>query len=209
MGPYVPAEGLENSNPHRQSLNYGYKIVLLMYNKIERSESMKKFYMKQKVFSFRDSFKVYNENQNEVYRAHAKMMSFARQYQIFKSENEQLLFTMRRRLFSFMPRYELFDAENKLVAVMHKRFAAFKNRIDIEAEGQSYLLEGSICAHNFTISNAGEPIVAVRKKLLSWGDTYEIEVADNADIDKMIAFVLMIDSIYHRKKSSNSSSRRR
>ena len=170
---------------------------------------MKKFYLKQKVFSFRDSFKVFDEGQNQVYHAKAKMMSFARQYEIYQSDPEQLLFTMRRRLMSFMPVYELFNAEGERVALMRKRFSAFRNRIDIEAEGKNYSLEGSVWAHNFTISGDIGIVLAVRKKLLSWGDTYEIEIDDRADVDKMIAFVIMIDSIYHRKKSSSGRTRRR
>ncbi len=170
---------------------------------------MKKFYLKQKVFSFRDSFKVFDENQNQVYHANAKMMSFARQYQIYQSNPERLLFTMRRRMLSFLPTYELFNAQGENVAIMRKRFAAFKNRIDIEANNENYTLEGSVWAHNFTIASSKGIVLAVRKKILAWGDTYEIEIDDQADVDKMIAFVVMIDSIYHRKGSSHSSQRRR
>ena len=170
---------------------------------------MKKFYLKQKVFSMRDSFQVFDENQKTVYHAHAKMFSIKRQYRIYRSVDETLLFTMRRRIFSFLPTYELFNAKEEQVALMRNRFAAFKNRIDIEAGEDVYYLEGSVWAHSFTISSNNQIVLAVRKKILAWGDTYEIEVEDAADIDKMIAFVIMIDSIYHRKKSKQSSRYRR
>ncbi len=163
---------------------------------------MQRYYLKQAVFSLRDSFKVFDESQRVVYHAHAKMLSISRQYNIYRSSDERLLFTMKRRLLSFMPVYELCDAAGRQVAIMRKRFAMFKNRIDIEAEGRGYLLEGNIWAHNFTVSSDGKPVLTVRKKLLSWGDTYEIEIAEDGDTDKLIAFVIMIDSIFHRKKSN-------
>lgn len=162
---------------------------------------MRRYYLKQAVFSFRDSFKVYDEGERVIYHAHAKLMAIPRQYEIYRSQDEMLLFTMKRRLFSFMPAYELYDAGMRQVAAMSKRFAFFKNIVDIEAEGKKYLLEGNVWAHNFTVSCEGRTVLTVRKRLLSWGDTYEIEVAEDGDTDKLVAFVIMIDSIYHRKGS--------
>ncbi len=57
------------------------------------------------------------------------------------------------------------------------------------------------CMETYYLSSEGQTVLAVRKRLLSWGDTYEIEIADGGDTDKLIAFVIMIDSIYHRKGS--------
>ncbi len=161
---------------------------------------MKKYYLKQAVFSIRDSFKVYDESQRVIYHAHAKMLSVSRQYKIYRSPDEKLLFTMKRRLLSFLPVYELYDATARQVAIMRKRFALFKNQIDIETEGRRYLIEGNVWAHNFTISSDRKTVLNVRKKILSWGDTYEIEIAEDGDTDRLIAFVIMLDSIYHRHR---------
>ncbi len=162
---------------------------------------MKNFYLKQAVFSFADSFKVFNANQQVAYHARAKLLSLDRQYLIHRGTDDRLLFTMKRRMFSFMPHYELHDPAGHRVASMAKRFAFLKNAIDIESEGRQYVLEGSIWAHDFTLTCDGQIALSVQKRMLAWGDTYELQVADNADCDKMIAFAIMIDSIYHRKKN--------
>ncbi len=161
---------------------------------------MKNFYLKQAVFSFADAFKVYDENQRVAYHARAKLLSVNRQYTIYRGADDRLLFTMKRKLFSLMPHYELYDPADRLVAVMQKRIAFLKNTIDIESAGKQYRLEGSIWAHNFTLACNGRIVLTVQKRVLSWGDTYELQVADDADCDKMIAFAIMIDSIYHRKE---------
>jgi len=163
---------------------------------------MKNYYLKQAVFSFADSFKVYDEHQRVAYHARAKLLSVNRQYMIYRGGDDRLLFTMKRRIFSFMPHYDLYDPTDRLIAVMKKRFAFLKNTIDIESTGKHYLLQGSIWAHNFTLACDGQIVLTVQKRILSWGDTYELQVADNADCDKMIAFAIMIDSIYHRKKNN-------
>ncbi len=162
---------------------------------------MKNYYLKQKVFSIRDSYNVYDENQNLVYYACAKLFSLPRQYKIYRGSDDSLLFTMKRRVFSFMPAYDLFDASGREIANMRKQLAIFSNRIDIQSGDKSYNLEGNIWAHNFTISTPEKTVLNVKKKIISWGDTYEITIEDDSETDKLVAFVVMIDSIYHRRKS--------
>ncbi len=159
---------------------------------------MKRFYLKQNVFSFRDTFKVFDADQKVVYHAQASFVSLPRQYHIYRSSDDRLLFNMKRRLFHFMPTYELYDATGNVVATMHKQFAFFKNIIDIQSKYGSYSVEGNFWTHVFSIEKDNKVVLAVKKRLLAWGDTYEIEIDDNEDTDMMIAFVIMIDSIYHR-----------
>ena len=173
---------------------------------------MRNFYVKQKVFSFRDRYKVYDENQNVMYHCEGKMFSLRNEVQIFETSTNRHTYTLSKKIFSFMPTYYLHDPQGNQVAFIKKNFAMLKQSINIEtAKHGFYHVEGNVWAHQFTITDNQGIVVSVQKKLFAWGDTYEVAIDDTkAETDLMVAFVIMIDSMLHNnKKRSSSSSRRR
>ncbi|MFH5881750.1 LURP-one-related/scramblase family protein [Liberiplasma polymorphum] len=175
---------------------------------------MKNFYVKQKAFSIRDRYKVYDANQNVIYHCEGKMFSWTNRVDIYETHNKRHIFTLSKKVFSFMPTYFLDDPNGNRVAFIKKNFAMLKQSISIETTQYGYFhVEGNVFAHQFTITSDKGIVVTVQKKLFSWGDTYEVAIDEKlAETDLMIAFVIMIDSMLHNQKkgsSSSSSSRRR
>ncbi len=160
-------------------------------------KSVKKLYLKQKIFSFADRYKVYDEKQNVVYHCEGKLFSIAHRIDVFDSVKNQQLFTLRRRLFRLMQTYVLTDPQGNEVAQIRRRFSFFKPKIDIEGKFGSLTIDGDLFAHHFSIIQDGTTVVDFSKKWIAWGDSYEITIHPDENTGFFVALVIMIDNALH------------
>jgi len=164
---------------------------------------MKHFYLKQKVFSIADRYKIYDQGNNVVYHCKGNLMSFARTKKLFDCRTDELLFILKRRLFTLLPRYYLLDKDGKQVAYVKKRISFLKQRLDIESVFGDMEIQGNVWIHDFQVSVAGGPVLEIHKKFIAWGDTYEITVHDEEHIPFYLALAVMIDDCLHSGRRRN------
>jgi len=164
---------------------------------------MKKLYLKQKIFSFADRYKVFDEKQKVLFHCEGKLFSFSHRIDILDSEKNKNIFTLRRKLFSFLPHYVLTTPEGEEVAHIHKRFTFLHPKIDIDSKFGNFSIDGDIFAHNFSIQQDGKIVVDFTKKWISWGDSYEITIHPEEQTGFYVALVIMIDNCLHDNRSNN------
>jgi uncharacterized protein YxjI len=162
---------------------------------------MKHFYLKQKVFSVRDKYKVYDASQNVVYHCKSSMFSLRHKLNFFETKSEKLLFTFKRKLLSFMPTYYLYDQEGEHLAKVRRKWTLLRPKVFVESSIANYQIDGDYWSHSFVILDQQHEVASVRKKFLSWGDSYEISIDDDQNDEFLLALVVSIDSIFHSKKS--------
>ncbi len=156
-----------------------------------------KLYIKQKVFTIGDNFEVFDENQNTVFKVNGELFRMLSKFHL-KDSNGNEIFTIERR-FSFGYSYEI-KTGGRTVAIIKKQMAFFNASFDIQAfTGDTFLADGNIFGWDFTITKNGAPYATLSKKLLSWGDSYEIEVYDNAELAFATAIVVAIDNCIHNE----------
>ncbi len=163
---------------------------------------MKKYYLKQKVFAFRDRYKVYDEQQQITYYCEGKLFSFSRQMDFYKTEGKEHLYTIKRKLFSFMPKYRLLGVNGEETATVQKKFAFMKHKFHIESTLGELEMEGNMWGHDFEVKQGETTLLEVHKKWLSWGDTYEITIHDESKTELLIALMLMIDDCLHDNQNN-------
>ena len=93
---------------------------------------------------------------------------------------------------SFMPKYGV-NCGERLVAEIKKQFTFFVHKYTIEHLG--WEIEGGLWDHDYCITKDGRKIVSISKEWMTWGDTYEIDIADPADEIVAMAVVLAIDCV--------------
>lgn len=162
---------------------------------------MKYFYLKQKVFALRDRYKIYDEKQTAIYHCEGKLFALRPKVDLIRTADGARLFTLKRRLFALMPSFYLYDAEGKEVAKIRKRFTVFRPKIDIESDYGAFLAEGDFYAHQFSVTMGSTPAIDVRKKYLSWGDSYQITIYLDEHEAFLLALTVMIDQALHNKQS--------
>ncbi len=151
---------------------------------------------KQRIFSWFDTYDVYDEQGNTLYTVKG-MMSWGHCLRIYDAYNNEVGM-VKEKVFSLLPRFELYD-QNGYLGCVKKELTFFKPFITLDCNG--WWVEGDIFEWNYRIHNTqGQIAAGISKKLLQFADTYVIDVADPNDA----LFVLMIAVAIDAEKCSNN-----
>ena len=159
-----------------------------------------KLYIKQKVFSWGDKFRIYDEYENDKYYVQGEVFSLGKKLHLYNQSGNELAY-IHQKLLSFLPKY--FISRNGTdVAQVIKEFTFFRQEYTVD--GLGWNVKGDFLAHEYTINAPNRPIASISKRWFSWGDTYEIDIFDNADEIMALCVVLIIDAVI--TSSNNSAS---
>lgn len=164
-----------------------------------------KFYVKQKVFSLRDSFNVYDENQKPVYRVTGKFISLRNKIEFMDHEGK-LLYCSDKKILSILPQYFIYDPTGQQVVSVKKKFS-IKPKFHVNIFGEEAKINGSFWQYNFEIETKNGIVATIRKKIISFGDSYEIDIADNEkNFELLLYLVIVIDQVLHEDKNHGAGS---
>ena len=154
-----------------------------------------KFYIQQKVFSFKDQFSIYDENQTLKYQVKGKFVSLSNKLQ-FLDANGELLYKAHRKIFTFLPKYFVFDDKEQEVAEIQRQFS-FRPRFKVFVNYKELDVTGNLFAHSFVVEDGGVPLATIQKRIIAWGDTYEIEILNDDKPELMLFLVILLDQVIH------------
>ena len=150
---------------------------------------MRQLYIKQKVFSLSGKFSVKDEQENEVYFVEGSFMRIPKTFSIVDSaSNEVALIT--KKTFSFLPTFFV-EVNGQEAVTIKKEFSFLKARYSIDAAGME--VRGNWWDMDFEVFQNGEIIGAVSKKWFTWGDSYELQIANDGMEPLLVSLVVAID----------------
>jgi uncharacterized protein YxjI len=89
------------------------------------------------------------------------------------------------------------------VAEIVKEFTFLRPKYSIIGPG--WEVDGSFWEHDYEVTENGRPIVSIRKEWMTWGDTYELDIADTGNEVMALAVVLAIDCVLDAQQNANNS----
>jgi uncharacterized protein YxjI len=158
-----------------------------------------KFYIKQKVFSIKDQFNITDESQNLQYQVKGKFMSITNKLELLDKSGE-MLFRSNKKVFTLMPKYFIYNNRNEEVATIQKKFS-LRPKFNLSMYRERLTVEGNFFAHSFSVFNNGQLEASIQKKIISWGDTYEIDIADEENAELYLFVVIILDQVIHERKN--------
>ena len=161
-----------------------------------------KLYIKQKVFTWGDKFTVKDEAGRDRYYVEGEVFTFGKKLHVYDIHGQEVAF-IKQEVWSWMPRYYVFCG-GRQVAEIKKEFTFFFPKYSIE--GLGWEIDGSFMAHDYEITKSGYPIVTIRKEWMSWGDSYELNIANSQDELIALAVVLTIDCVMADQAAAASNS---
>lgn len=162
----------------------------------------KQLYIKQKVFSIGEKFTVKDQEENDVYFVEGSFMKVPKTFSIMNTARDEVA-TVTKKVFSFLPKF-LVEVNGQEVLTIKKEISFFKARYTIDAVGIE--IRGNWWDMNFQVERHGEVVGKVSKVWFSWGDSYKVEILDEAMETIMIAIVVAIDCVKDdNSKTANSS----
>ena len=150
-----------------------------------------KLYIKQKVFTWGDKFTVKDINGNDRYYVEGEVFSWGKKLHVYDMNGNEAAF-IQQKVFSFLPRYFVYVGDEQVAEIV-KEFSFLFPRYSIE--GLGWDIEGRFMAHDYKITQNGYPIVTISKEWMTWGDSYELDIADPKDEIVALAVVLTIDAV--------------
>ena len=145
---------------------------------------------RQRVFSWFDSYDIYDENEQPLYSVQGRL-AWGHKLEISDSAG-RFLGMVRQVPLTFLPRFTLHEGE-EIVGEMAKEFTLFSPQYSIDDWG--WRVEGDFLGWSYTVTDScGNTVMEAYKELLHWTDFYVIDVANPADALRCLMVVLAIDA---------------
>jgi len=149
-----------------------------------------KLYLKQKVFSWRDRFYAKDENGGDRFYIEGEIFSWGKKLHVYDANGAEVAF-IRQKVFSFMPRYFV-EIGGRVVCEIVKELTFFKHSYRLE--GIPWRMNGDFWAHEYALGdNNGRQVMRMSKKWFTWGDSYELDIADPNDEILCLCVALAVD----------------
>ena len=158
-----------------------------------------KLYIKEKVFSWSDTFYVKDANGEDKYTVEGEFFSLGKKLHVYDRHGAEVAF-IQQELFTFLPQFTVFVGGAE-VARVKREFTFFRPRYTVE--GLDWDVDGSFWEHDYQITRQGSPIVTIQKEWMTWGDSYMLDIANPADEIIALAVVLTIDCVQEMQQNNN------
>ncbi len=158
-----------------------------------------KLYIKEKVFSWGDKFTVKDEYGNDKYFVQGEVFSWGKKLHVYDSVDREVAF-IKQEVWSLLPRFYVFCGDEQ-IAEIKKEFTFLFPKYSIQ--GLGWEIEGRLMAHDYEIIKNGKSIVTISKEWMTWGDSYELNIANPEDEIVALAVVLTIDCVMEASSSAS------
>ena len=142
-----------------------------------------KLLFKQRLFSWFDSYDIYDEGGNTVFTVEGQL-SWGHCLHILDARGEHIA-TVQERVLTLLPKFELY-AYGEYLGCLKKELTFLKPQFTIDCS--DWTVDGSFMEWDYTISSASRGHVA------TVGNTYVIDVADPSNALCALMIVLAIDA---------------
>lgn len=160
-----------------------------------------KLYIKQKVFSWTDSFHIKDETGADRYSAKGEFFSWGRKLHVLNEFEQEIAF-IKRELWTFLPRYHIFIGNRQYTLV--KEFTFFKQAYRLE--GTNWTLAGNFLAHEYEMQDNGFPVMCMSKEWFTWGDSYALDIPNPENALLCLCVALAVDCVMADAAQNSSHS---
>ena len=158
-----------------------------------------KLYIREKVFSWSDTFFVKDETGEDKYTVVGEILSWGKKLHVYDRRGAEVAF-VKQELFTLLPQYTVWQ-NGAEVARIKKEFSFLFPRFTVE--GPDWELDGSFWEHDYQITRSGRPVATITKAWMTWADTYELDITDPGQEITALAVVLALDCIREQQNNNN------
>lgn len=149
-----------------------------------------KLLFKQRLFSWFDSYDIYDEFGNTVYVVKGQL-SWGHKLVIYDADGNEVGMVVQK-VITLLPKFEIYK-QGSYIGCLSKEFSIFTPHYNIDYNG--WHIDGSFFEWDYSILDKdGNLVASIGKELLHLTDTYVIDVQDPEDTLDALMFVLAIDA---------------
>lgn len=147
--------------------------------------------IKQRVFSWSDTYDVYDENEVARYFVKAEVFSFGHQIHVYEKVTGKEVGSIHEELFTFLPKFEIV-IDGRSLGMISRKFSFLHPHYQVDF--MNWEVEGDFLGWDYSARQNGAEVLSVSRELLTWGDTYMLRYDDPANEIPGLLLVLAIDA---------------
>lgn len=161
-----------------------------------------KMRIKSKIASLHSKMEITDENGQAQYYVHSKVLSLHNVTYIDRADGETVA-TLTRKPVSAHEVHLIEMADGTTVEIRTELWHVTKDILDIDELGWN--LVGSAVQHDYKLMDSeGQVLAESHRKWLSLHNTYEVDVVDEAQMDKIVAVLVSLDKILGERQLRTS-----
>lgn len=146
--------------------------------------------IKQRVFSWSDTYDIYDEAGDVRYYVKAEFFSLGHRLHVYDADGREIGL-IKEKLLTFLPTFEI-EINGTVYGQIQKKFSFFRPKYEIDFNG--WRVEGDFLGWDYDVYSGCSSIVHITKEILHWGDTYVIDIARPEDELMGMMLVIAIDA---------------
>jgi len=147
--------------------------------------------IRQRIFSWTDSYDVYDETGKARYEVRAEFPSLLHRVHIYDRRTGQEVGCVRQKLLCLLPTFEI-EINGRDTGHISSRYTLLKQ--DYELDYLGWEVEGDFMGWDFRIKKDGTEIMTITKELWNLSDTYTLRFPDAANEIPGLLLVIAIDA---------------
>ena len=151
-----------------------------------------KLLIKQRVFSWTDTYDIYDEEGNQKYYVKAEFFTLGHVIHVYDKYDREVG-CIRQRLMTFLPKFGI-EINGEELGEIQKEFSFFTPEYTIDYNG--WKIEGDFLGRDYDITDTnGNVIVTISKEIFNWSDTYSLTIYNNENEIPALLTVIAIDAV--------------
>lgn len=146
--------------------------------------------IKQRVFSWTDSYDIYDEAGNTKYFVKAEFFALGHQLHVYDVQGKEIG-VVKERLLTLLPVFDI-ELGGAVCGSIQKQFSLFKPKYEVNFNG--WRAEGDFLGWDYDVYSGCSAIIHISKELFHWGDTYVIDFSNPSDELMGLLLVIAIDA---------------
>ena len=148
-------------------------------------------YIKQRLFSWTDSYDVYDETGEPRYEVRAKLFAFGHQIHVFDKRTGAEVGAIHQKLFAFLPQFDIV-VNGRVHGTVRKEFTFLRPRYRVDY--RNWEIEGDFMGWDYRVMAGNTQIMSISKELFNWTDTYVLRYTNPANELPGLLLVIAIDA---------------
>lgn len=149
-----------------------------------------KLLFKQRLFSWLDSYDVYNEYGETAFTVEGKL-AWGHKLEVLDPSGRHLG-TVKEEVLTFLPRFALYLGE-EYIGQIKKELTFFKPRFTLDC--RDWQVSGDWLEWDYQVTDGqGRTVMTASKELFHWTDTYVMDIERDEDALLCLMIVLAIDA---------------
>ena len=147
--------------------------------------------IKQRIFSWTDTYDVYDESGRAKYFVRGDFFSLSHRIRVFDKLTGQELGCIQQRLLTLLPTFDIL-IDGQIVGTIRKKFTIFTQ--DYQVDYRGWDVEGDFLGWDYQVTSCHGEVMSISKAWLSWGDTYTLRYTNPANELPGLLLVIAIDA---------------